>query len=139
RQPLLGRQHHQVPLQARHHRLLRHRPHRWRRHQLINLSTAIGGTSQPNALASDGDFLYWTDGATNLRGIYRVETDGTNFSQVFATGGTTAAPIGLTLIAAVPEPATVILFGTIAVAGAGYVWRRRRATPSEMDASVRRR
>ena len=98
--------------------------------QIANLSTIVGATSTPNGLASDGTWLYWTEGASGLRGVYRVRTDGTNGGLLYAAGGTVASPIGVTV--AVPEPGTIFLIGSLGAGVAGDWWRKRR-----MPASVR--
>jgi hypothetical protein len=104
--------------------------------QLLSLNTAVGGNSNPNALASDGQWLYWADGATNLRGIYRVRTDGTGAGQLFAAGGTVASPIGVTIVG-VPEPATWAMLAGAIAAGTAYLWRRRKARLKVLETRVR--
>ncbi|HMP04351.1 MAG TPA: PEP-CTERM sorting domain-containing protein [Gemmatales bacterium] len=94
-------------------------------HELFNLRSVTNNTaSTPNGLASDGQFLYWTEGLSGFRGIYRADLDGGNAGLLFA-GDTTTSPLGVAA-APIPEP------GTLLLAGAGLVgtlvaqrWRRR--------------
>lgn len=90
---------------------------------LFNTRTLTDNTnSTPNGLATDGTYLYWADGASPFRGIYRTDITGEN--GVRLTLDNTGSPIGVVAFAAVPEPSTLLLTGGIGVAGV-IVWYRR--------------
>lgn len=92
--------------------------------QILNLQGVIGGNSSPNGLASDGASLYWSDGASGHRGIYRTDFDGLNAGQLVSTQPTNGSPMGLA-VAAVPEPTSLALTALAAIG----VWRFRRGDP----------
>lgn len=92
--------------------------------QLVNLRSLTNGlASTPNGLASDGQSVYWAEGLSGFRGIYRADLDGGNAALLFA-GDTATAPLGVAA-AAVPEP-HVWLLGVMGLATARWASRRRR-------------
>lgn len=88
--------------------------------QIVNLAALLGSGATPNGIGSDGTSLYWTEGASGFRGIYRSALDGTGAGLLLSTLPTTHSPIG---ISAVPEPTSLAF---LPVGAAVVLWRRRR-------------
>lgn len=94
--------------------------------QVFNLRSVTNGTAAtPNGLASDGERLYWAEGLSGFRGIYRVDLSGTQAGVLFP-GDAATSPLGV-VAAPVPEPAVWLLgVGGMAV---WYGARRRCRRP----------
>lgn len=92
--------------------------------QRVNLRSLTNGTAAtPNGLASDGNALYWTEGLSGFRGVYRANFDGTGAALLFA-GDAATAPLGVAAFAPIPEPGTLLLSGG-GVALAAWLGRTR--------------
>lgn len=83
---------------------------------IVNLNTVLGGTSTSTGLASDGTYLFWTEGSSSGtgRGIYRSLIDGSS-GALFMAAATGASPLGVYATTPVPEPGTMLLTGMMAM------------------------
>lgn len=103
---------------------------------LLNLRTLTDGTASiSNGLGTDGTYLYWADGLTGFRGIYRSDMDGGNGIKI-AAFDSTGTGFGVAAIAAVPEPSTIVLCATVPVGIALLVTYRRRQTLKKLEAKL---
>lgn len=88
--------------------------------QIVNLAALLGGNATPNSIGSDGQSLFWTEGAAGFRGIYRSALDGTGAGLLVSTLPTTHSPIGISVV---PEPTSLAL---VSLGCAAFVARRLR-------------
>jgi len=88
---------------------------------VVNLTTLGGGT--PNGMATDDTYIYWAEGLSPNRGIYRSLLDGSNAMNLIPQS--VGSPIGVAVVP-VPEP-TLILSISLGTVGSVYGWLRRRA------------
>jgi hypothetical protein len=86
---------------------------------IVNL-TALGGGA-PNGVATDNTYVYWAEGASPNRGIYRALMDGSDAMNLIPQ--TPGTPLGVGVIP-VPEPSSLLTM--LMAAGGAYFHCRKR-------------